>query len=179
MKELMLIFILWICSIYLMFLSSFFVSDYSKSMPCICRIYNPTARRRAMATQWQNAIYFEQFVAVSGMAVCVTGLMVRTGNYSPLHWPFFVYSRINGKECCIHLWQQHCWNTVINLTQSWLWLWLGLFKTFFVLQIYSIYLVKHSDGKAKHSLFSWWCIDSFPALIVVVCGHYMSLFVVF
>ena len=51
---------------------------------------------------WQHngkiAIYFEQFVAVSGMAVCVTGLMVRTGNYSPLHWPFFVYSRINGKS---------------------------------------------------------------------------------
>jgi len=94
----MLIFILWIFSLYLMFLSSFFVSDYSKSMPPYLQ-----TRRRAIATEWQNAINFEQFVAVLGMAVCVTGLMVRTGNYSPLHWPFFVYSRINGKECCIHL----------------------------------------------------------------------------
>lgn len=152
MKQLMSIFILYICSFYLMFLSSLFVSDYSKSMPRICRHYNPTARRRAMTTQRQNAINFEQFVAVLGMAVCVTGLMVRTCNYSPLHWLFFVYSRINGKECCIHLWQQYWWNTVINLTQSWLWIWLGLFKTFFVVQIYSIYLVKHYDGKTKHSL---------------------------
>jgi len=96
-------FYIWICSFYLMFLSSSLSVITCYSMPPVCRLYNPTTRRRAtcMATQRQNVCTctnFEQFASVLAMTVCYRAqnsgwLLVRAGNF---------FYRTNGKERCFH-----------------------------------------------------------------------------